>query len=81
MTEARDNDKKNEDNASTSAKITEPLWTVVEVAKYLRLNTETVRLMARRGDLPSIKIGKRLWRFRPRDVKEWLDLRVGIVKA
>ena len=53
---------------------TEPLWTVAEVAKYLRLNTETVRMMARRGELPSIKIGKRLWRFRPREVKDWLNL-------
>ena len=53
---------------------TEPLWTVTEVAKYLRLNSETVRMMARRGELPSIKVGKRLWRFRPSEVKEWLNL-------
>ena len=53
---------------------TEPLWTVSEVAEYLRINLETVRIMARRGELPSLKVGKRLWRFRPRDVKDWLNI-------
>ena len=35
--------------------VTEPLWTVAEVADYLRLNSETVRMMARRSELPSIR--------------------------
>ncbi len=39
-----------------------PLWTVEDVARYLRVNAETVRSMARRGDLPAIKVG-RGWRF------------------
>ena len=51
---------------------TEPLWTVDEVARYLRLNSETIRIMARRGELPSIKIGKRVWRFRVSEVRNWL---------
>jgi len=55
---------------------TEPLWTVSEVAEYLRINLETVRMMARRGELPSLKVGKRLWRFRPSEVKQWLHLHV-----
>lgn len=41
---------------------TEPLWTVDEVALFMRLKAGTVRAMARRGELPSIKIG-RGWRF------------------
>ncbi|MFZ5878230.1 MAG: helix-turn-helix domain-containing protein, partial [Chloroflexota bacterium] len=36
---------------------TEPLWTVEEVAKYLRLKQETVRLMARKNQLPALKVG------------------------
>ena len=50
---------------------TEPLWTVEEVANYLRLKQETVRIMARAKKLPALKIGK-VWRFRFSDVKEML---------
>lgn len=56
---------------------TEPLWTVKEVAGYLRLGQETVRMMARRGELPSLKVGKRVWRFKPGDVKGWLSTHQG----
>ena len=38
------------------------LWTVEDVAIYLKLQPETIRSMARRGELPAIKIGK-VWRF------------------
>ena len=51
---------------------TEPLWTVDDVADYLRLNPETVRVMARRGELPSIKVGRRVWRFKISEIKDWL---------
>jgi excisionase family DNA binding protein len=40
----------------------EPLWTVEDVADYLQLQPETIRSMARRGELPAIKLGK-VWRF------------------
>lgn len=50
---------------------TEPLWTVEEVASYLRLSPTTVRAMARRGDLPGRKVG-RVWRFAPQVVKNFI---------
>lgn len=40
----------------------DPLWTVEDVADYLKLQPETIRSMARRGELPALKIGK-VWRF------------------
>ena len=40
----------------------DPLWTVEDVACYLKLQPETIRAMARRGKLPALKIGK-VWRF------------------
>jgi excisionase family DNA binding protein len=40
----------------------DPLWTVEDVAVYLKLQPETIRSMARRGELPALKIGK-VWRF------------------
>lgn len=50
---------------------TEPLWTVEEVASYLRLSPTTVRAMARRGELPGRKVG-RVWRFAPQVVKRFI---------
>gem|GEM_PF-2214148 len=38
------------------------LWTVEEVAEYLRLKPATIRRMAREGKIPAIKVGKS-WRF------------------
>ena len=50
---------------------TSPLWTVEEVASYLKLQPETVRSMARRGELPAIKLGK-VWRFHKIAIQEML---------
>lgn len=50
---------------------TEPLWTVEDVANYLRLRPETVRMMARGGKLPSRKVG-RSWRFSSKEIHNWV---------
>lgn len=47
-----------------------PLWTVGDVARYLRLNPETVRVMVRKGDLPGQKIGRQ-WRFYSPEIQEF----------
>ncbi len=52
----------------------ELLWTVDDIARFLRLRTETVRAMARRGEIPALQVG-RLWRFEPGQVKSWLGQR------
>jgi excisionase family DNA binding protein len=51
--------------------LTSPLWTVDEVADYLKLQPETIRSMARRGELPAIKLGK-VWRFRKTAIHDML---------
>jgi len=48
-----------------------PLWTVDEVADFLKLQPETIRSMARRGELPAIKLGK-VWRFRKTAIHDML---------
>jgi len=48
---------------------TEPLWTVEDVANYLRLNQETIRIMARAKKIPALKVG-RAWRFKSSEIKE-----------
>jgi len=55
----------------TSTDSTKPLWTVVDVASYLRLHPETVRAMARDGRIPSVKVGK-TWRFYSDQIKTLL---------
>lgn len=59
------------EHQSLEVKATEPLWTVEEVANYLRLKRETVRLMARAKKLPAIKVGK-VWRFKASEIKDML---------
>ncbi len=49
----------------------DPLWTVEDVATYLKLQPETIRSMARRGELPALKIGK-VWRFQRHAIIEML---------
>ena len=49
----------------------DPLWTVDDVAAYLKLQPETIRSMARRGELPALKIGK-VWRFQKHAIGEML---------
>ncbi len=49
--------------------ITDPLWTVEDLAAYLKLQPETIRSMARRGELPAMKIGK-VWRFQKQAISE-----------
>lgn len=50
----------------------EALWTVQEVAEYLRFEPDTIRAMSREGKLPAIKVG-RVWRFRQGQVENWLQ--------
>ena len=49
-----------------------PLWTVDDVAQYLRLEPDTVRALARDGKLPAIKLG-RVWRFRQDEINLWVQ--------
>ncbi len=42
--------------------------TVQEVATYLRIDIRTVYRLAKRGDIPCIKIGRQ-WRFNRDDIK------------
>ena len=52
--------------------LTDPLWTVEDVSEYLKLQPETIRCMARRGELPALKIGK-VWRFQRQAIHDMLS--------
>ena len=47
------------------------LLTVEEVAEYLQLDKHTIYRMARRGEIPAIKIAGK-WRFKKEKIDEWL---------
>jgi excisionase family DNA binding protein len=55
-----------------------PIWNSCEAAQYLRIHPRTLTRMARRGEIPSIQIG-RLWRFRRLDLDDWLTRKVSSV--
>lgn len=48
------------------------LWTAEEVAEYLGMHPQTVYAKARKGEIPSLKIGQAR-RFRPEEIDEWVD--------
>jgi excisionase family DNA binding protein len=56
-----------------SAKPLERYCTTRELAEALRLNPETIRRAARRGELRSVRIGHER-RYPESAVKEWLEL-------
>lgn len=48
----------------------EPFLTNKEVAAILQIHPAVVDRMARRGDIPGIKVGK-YWRYRKSDLAAW----------
>jgi excisionase family DNA binding protein len=53
----------------------EPLIESNEAANLLRINIYTLQNLARRGEIPGLKVGK-LWRFRKSTLDEWLRSKV-----
>jgi excisionase family DNA binding protein len=54
------------------------IWNSCEAAQYLRIHPRTLVRLARRGEIPSIQIG-RLWRFRRSDLDDWLTSKINSV--
>jgi len=43
-----------------------------EAAEYLKAHVETIRRMARRGEIPAFKVGKD-WRFHRKALRQWSE--------
>jgi hypothetical protein len=54
--------------------IPEQLWNVEDCARFLKVSTKTVRVLARREGLPCFRLRSRL-RFLPPAVLQWAALR------
>lgn len=50
------------------------IWTVREVAEYLRMSEAKVYRLVREQQIPAVRIGK-TWRFRKDLLDEWLNER------
>lgn len=50
----------------------DPILTLEEASKYLKLHKATVYKMARTGKIPASKVGK-VWRFRRARINKWLE--------
>jgi PTS system nitrogen regulatory IIA component len=55
--------------------VEEAIWTIEEVAKYLRVSERTVYDWAQKGEIPSGKLGT-VWRFKKAEIEQWVDERL-----
>jgi excisionase family DNA binding protein len=59
-------------NESDHKTESDSLWTVEDVANFLKYKPETVRTMSRDGRLPGFKAGKE-WRYHKLEVYKWFS--------
>ena len=52
--------------------VTDTIYTIPEVARYLKLSRSKVYYLVQRGQLPHVRIGKNV-RITERDLKTWLE--------
>ncbi|UCG51022.1 MAG: helix-turn-helix domain-containing protein [Candidatus Latescibacterota bacterium] len=63
----------NDDNKITESKSRTGLWTVDEVARFLRCSKDAIYRMVERQEIPHIRVFKRKGlRFRPEEIEGWL---------
>lgn len=67
-----DEEKQNSKTETTEVGTIDKLLTVTEVADLLRLKPSTIRLMAKRNNIPSVKVG-RCWRFKRSEILKYLQ--------
>jgi len=60
---------------SMSANAIEPVWDCNQAARFLGLHPKTVKRMARAGEIPGCRLGRR-WIFRPSELDALLRGRV-----
>jgi len=51
----------------------EPLMSEAQAGELLGLHPKTVQRLARRGEIPAVRIG-RYWRFRASSLNTWVEL-------
>lgn len=54
-----------------------PLMDTDYAAAILGLHPDTLRRMAKRGDVPAIRVGVKLWRFEKTALMAWAGVKAG----
>lgn len=62
-----------ESDGSATMKTDPEVLNTKEAADYLKAHIETVRRLARRGEIPAFKVGKD-WRFNKEALKKWTEM-------
>lgn len=52
--------------------MTDEIWTIKELADYLKLKEKTAYALVAKGEIPGFKVGGS-WRFRQSDIDHWID--------
>lgn len=52
--------------------MTDEIWTIRELAQYLKLKQKTAYALVSKGEIPGFKVGGS-WRFRRSDIEIWID--------
>jgi excisionase family DNA binding protein len=61
-----------EASSSLTEKRFEPLLDTEEAARLLRMHPRTLRIKARKREIPAVQVGRR-WRFRVSVLNHWLE--------
>lgn len=52
--------------------MTDAIWTIKEIAEYLKLKEKTAYALVARGEIPGFKVGGS-WRFRAKEIEDWVE--------
>ena len=54
------------------------IWTIRDVARYLKLTEKTAYRLVAEGKIPGFKVGGS-WRFQEEDIRNWIKIQKNIV--
>lgn len=54
--------------------MTDEIWTIRELAEYLKLKEKTAYALVAKGEIPGFKVGGS-WRFKKPDIEAWIEHR------
>jgi excisionase family DNA binding protein len=60
--------------------MTEQLWTIAQIAKYLNVDKFTIYRLIASGEIPAFKVGNQ-WRFKKRLIERWLKANANVGRS
>jgi len=56
--------------------MTDDIWTIKELAAYLKLKEKTAYALVAKGEIPGFKVGGS-WRFSAKEIENWIKEQSG----